>query len=132
MVGCGCGRRLARLGLIAALALTLGAPPAAAQYERPKQDLSAAERDAIETNRKLAQPRPATARPRLSPSEASRVAVFKAARHSVVFISSITKKWFLEDSRTGNRYQVPPASGTGFVWDGLGHVVTNHHVDHRG
>jgi len=45
-----------------------------------------------------------------------------------VFISSITKKWFLEDNRTGNRYQVPPASGTGFVWDNLGHVVTNHHV----
>ena len=56
------------------------------------------------------------------------MAVFKGARHSVVFISSITKKWFLEDNRTGNRYQVPPASGTGFVWDNLGHVVTNHHV----
>ena len=127
MVGSGCGRRLARLGMVPALALALGAP-AAAQYERPKQELSAAERDAIETNRRLAQPRPPTARPKLSPAEASRVAVFKAARNSVVFVSSITKKWFLEDSRTGNRYQVPPASGTGFVWDGLGHVVTNHHV----
>jgi S1-C subfamily serine protease len=124
----GCGRRLARLGWFPALALALGALPAAAQYERPRQELSAAERDAIETNRRLAQPRPTTPRPRLSPTEASRVAVFKAARHSVVFVSSITKKWYLEDSRTGNRYQVPPASGTGFVWDGLGHVVTNHHV----
>jgi S1-C subfamily serine protease len=128
MVGSAGGRRPARLGTGLALALALGALPAAAQYERPKQDLSAAERDAIETNRRLAQPRPATPKPRLSPAEAARVAVFKAARHSVVFISSITKKWFLEDSRTGDRYQVPPASGTGFVWDGLGHVVTNHHV----
>jgi len=45
------------------------------------------------------------------------VAVFKGARHSVVLISSITKQWLLEDNRTGNLYQVPPASGTGFVWD---------------
>jgi S1-C subfamily serine protease len=126
MAGTGWGRLLTRLGC--ALGLVLGARPAAGQYERPKQELSAAERDAIETNRRLARPRPATPGPRLSPSEASRVAVFKGARHSVVFISSITKKWFLEDSRTGNRYQVPPASGTGFVWDNLGHVVTNHHV----
>jgi S1-C subfamily serine protease len=114
--------------LCALLGVALALVPAAAQYERPRQELTAAEREAIETNRKLAGPRPTTRRPPLSPTEAARVAVFKGARHSVVFISSITKKWFLEDNRTGNRYQVPPASGSGFVWDNLGHVVTNHHV----
>jgi S1-C subfamily serine protease len=124
MAGRSVGRRLG-LGLGA---LLLAAAPAAAQYERPQQELTPAERDAIETNRKLAGPRPTTRRPPLSPAEAERVAVFKRARPSVVFISSITRKWFLEDNRTGNRYQVPPASGTGFVWDNLGHVVTNHHV----
>ena len=116
------GHHLAWLGTVLAVV------PAAAQYERPKQELTAPEREAIEINRKLAGPRTATPRPPLSPTESSRVAVFKRARHSVVFISSITKKWFLEDNRTGNRYQVPPASGSGFVWDSLGHVVTNHHV----
>jgi len=121
---CGGGHRT-RLGLAVLLA---GLVPAMAQYERPKQELTGPERDAIETNRRLARPRPTTPRPSLSPTEAARVAVFKGARHSVVFISSITKKWFLEDNRTGNRYEVPPASGTGFVWDNLGHVVTNHHV----
>jgi S1-C subfamily serine protease len=114
--------------LCALLGVALALVPAAAQYERPRQELTAAEREAIETNRKLAGPRPTTRRPPLSPTEAARVAVFKGARHSVVFISSITKKWFLEDNRTGNRYQVPPASGSGFVWDNLGHVVANHHV----
>ncbi|MGA2083338.1 MAG: trypsin-like peptidase domain-containing protein [Holophaga sp.] len=114
--------------MCALLGVALALVPAAAQYERPRQELTAAEREAIETNRKLAGPRPTTRRPPLSPTEAARVAVFKGARHSVVFISSITKKWFLEDNRTGNRYQVPPASGSGFVWDNLGHVVTNHHV----
>jgi S1-C subfamily serine protease len=117
--------RLARVGLCLGF---LPWVPAAAQYERPKQVLTDPEKQAIETNRRLATPRPTTRRPPLSPTEASRVAVFKGARDSVVFISSITNKWFLEDNRTGNRYQVPPASGTGFVWDNLGHVVTNHHV----
>jgi len=126
MAGAGWGRHQVRLGL-ALLALP-GLVPAMAQYERPKQELTAPEREAIETNRRLAGPRPTTPKPPLSPTEAARVTVFKGARHSVVFISSITKKWFLEDNRTGNRYQVPPASGTGFVWDNLGHVVTNHHV----
>ena len=111
-----------------ALLLAGLAVPAPAQYERPKQDLSAPEKEAIEINRRLANPRSPTPRPGLTPTEASRVRVFKGARHSVVFISSITKKWYLEDNRTGDRYQVPPASGTGFVWDNLGHVVTNHHV----
>jgi len=122
------GTRASRLLAGWGLVLAALAVPAAAQYERPKQDLTAQEKEAIAINRKLANPRSATPRPALSPTEASRVRVFKGARHSVVFISSITKKWYLEDNRTGDRYQVPPASGTGFVWDNLGHVVTNHHV----
>jgi len=116
-----------RAGVWMILGLLVGLP-GAAQYERPKQELSEAEKEAIETNRRMATPRPAARRLPLSPTEAARVAVFKGARHSVVFISSITKQWLLEDNRTGNLYQVPPASGTGFVWDNLGHVVTNHHV----
>jgi len=120
------GGHLARVALVIWLMPSL--VPAAAQYQRPKEDLTSQEREAIEVNRSLAGPRPTTRVPSLSPTEAARVAVFKGARHSVVFLSSITKKWFLEDNRTGNRYQVPPASGTGFVWDNLGHVVTNHHV----
>ena len=126
MGGTGAGGRRARIGLC--MLVLPGLVPALAQYERPKQELTAPEREAIQINRKLAGPRPTTRPPALSKTEAGRVAVFKGARHSVVFISSITKKWFLEDNRTGNRYQVPPASGTGFVWDNLGHVVTNHHV----
>jgi len=108
------GMRASRRWAGPALLLAWLAVPAAAQYERPKQDLSAQEKEAIEINRKLANPRAPTRPPALTPTEATRVRVFKGARHSVVFISSITKKWYLEDNRTGDRY--------------LGHVVTNHHV----
>jgi S1-C subfamily serine protease len=106
----------------------LAVPLLAQKYQRPNQELTPEEKEAIEINRKLARPRPTTAKPALSAMEAEKVAVFKAARNSVVYIASITRKWFLEDNRTGTRYAVPPASGTGFVWDNLGHVVTNHHV----
>ena len=114
---------MARAGCCLVLAL-----PATAQFQRPKPELTAEEKDAIEINRRLAGPRSVTPRPSLSPTEAARVAVFKGARNSVVYLASITKKWYLQDNRTQDRYAVPPASGTGFVWDNLGHVVTNHHV----
>ena len=118
------GGGLSRWALLPALLCQ----PALAQYQRPNQELTPQEERAIEINRRLATPRPTTPRPPFSPTEAARVSVFKGARNSVVFIASITKKWFLEENRTGNRYALPPASGTGFVWDNLGHVVTNHHV----
>ena len=118
----GSGQFLLGLGVLSCLS------PAAAQWQRPKQELTPAETEAIEINRRLSGPRPITRRPSLSPTEAARVAVFKGARNSVVFVASITKNWIMEDNRTGSRTAVPPASGTGFVWDNLGHVVTNYHV----
>ena len=120
--------RVGALSRWVVLPALLGMVQARAQYQRPKQVLTPQEERAIEINRKLATPRPTTPKPPLSPTEAARVSVFKGARNSVVFIASITKKWYLEENRTGNRYALPPASGTGFVWDNLGHVVTNHHV----
>ena len=122
------GDKLGTLSRWVVLPALLGVVPAKAQYQRPNQVLTPQEERAIEINRKLATPRPTTPKPPLSPTEAARVSVFKGARNSVVFIASITKKWFLEENRTGNHYALPPASGTGFVWDNLGHVVTNHHV----
>ena len=47
-----------RAGVWLSLGLLVGLP-AAAQYERPKQELSEAEKEAIETNRRMATPRPA-------------------------------------------------------------------------
>jgi S1-C subfamily serine protease len=131
-------RRLARSGLVGLALPALAqdpappapAPAAAAEdfYQRPKQVLSAQEQEAIEINRKLATPRPTTRRAPLSPAEAARAAVFKNARNSVVYIDSLTQKWVIKEKGTGNIYAMPPASGTGFVWDNYGHIVTNHHV----
>ncbi|WP_426954742.1 S1C family serine protease [Muricoccus radiodurans] len=72
-----------------------------------------------------AEPRVVTPRGNLAEDERSTIALFEAARGSVVFISTterVVSPW------ARNAMNVPRGTGSGFVWDGAGHVVTNHHV----
>jgi len=71
------------------------------------------------------EPRAVVARGDLAADEASTIALFEAARGSVV---SITTAGRVVDPWTRNAYDVPRGSGSGFVWDAAGHVVTNAHV----
>ena len=57
--------------------------------------------------------------------EQTTIAIFQGARDSVV---SITTAGRVVDFWTQNAYDVPRGSGSGFLWDRLGHVVTNNHV----
>ena len=72
-----------------------------------------------------AEPRVVTPRGNLAEDERSTIALFEQARDSVVFIATterVLNPW------TRNALQVPRGTGSGFVWDHLGHVVTNDHV----
>ena len=69
--------------------------------------------------------RPITPRGPLSADEQNNIAVFKAASPSVVNITALTVQ---RDFFSLDVQQVPAGTGTGFVWDDLGHVVTNFHV----
>jgi S1-C subfamily serine protease len=52
------------------------------------------------------------------------VAVFRAAAPSTVFVTQTRRVVdFL-----GDEQEVPAGSGSGFVWDEAGHIVTNYHV----
>jgi S1-C subfamily serine protease len=51
--------------------------------------------------------------------------VVRAARGSVVFI---TTKSQVRDFWTRNVFTVPRGTGSGFIWDDAGHVITNYHV----
>ena len=72
-----------------------------------------------------AEPRVVTPRGDLAEDERSTIALFEQARGSVVFIATterVLNPW------TRNALQVPRGTGSGFLWDRLGHVVTNDHV----
>jgi S1-C subfamily serine protease len=72
-----------------------------------------------------AQSRPVAERPDLDPEERHTIAVFKDASRSVAFITTRVEQ---VDFWTRNVFEVPAGSGSGFVWDDAGHVVTNFHV----
>jgi S1-C subfamily serine protease len=61
----------------------------------------------------------------LTPDERRTIEVFRRARPSVVFITSVALR---RDLFTLDVQQIPQGSGSGFVWDRDGHIVTNFHV----
>lgn len=85
------------------------------------------EDEVIAANRKGAKPRPIAPGQPLSPIERERARVFERSRSSVVHVTSSTAV-ALVDPQAQKAYRIRPGTGTGFVWDSRGHVVTNHHV----
>jgi S1-C subfamily serine protease len=57
--------------------------------------------------------------------EQNTIDVFKAAAAGTVFV---TQTQLVMDRFSMKALEVPAGSGTGFVWDTKGHVVTNYHV----
>ena len=72
-----------------------------------------------------AEPRVIAARGDLAADEQATIALFEAAQGSVVSVS-ISQR--VLDPFTRDAFDVPAGVGSGFVWDDLGHVVTNQHV----
>ncbi|MBV8467701.1 MAG: trypsin-like peptidase domain-containing protein, partial [Burkholderiales bacterium] len=71
------------------------------------------------------QPRPVTARGELGGDERNNIDVFKLVAPSVVHITTLESE---TDLFTMNTEQVPRGTGTGFVWDKDGDIITNYHV----
>lgn len=72
-----------------------------------------------------AAPRPVTPRGPLGEDEKATINLFERTRESVVFISTSQQ---VQDFWTRNVFSVPRGTGSGFIWDEAGHVVTNNHV----
>jgi S1-C subfamily serine protease len=74
---------------------------------------------------KEAAPRTVTARGDLAADEKATIELFEKAKESVVFITTSQQ---VMDVWTRNIFNVPRGTGSGFIWDEKGHVVTNFHV----
>ncbi len=72
-----------------------------------------------------AQPHAVVPRGPLSADERNTIAVFESVSPSVVFITTVQH---VRDFFSRNVMRVPQGTGSGFVWDEQGHVVTNFHV----
>ena len=71
-------------------------------------------------------PRPVTPAPaELGPDERATITVFERATKSVVFIANTAIQ---RDYWSLDTMEVPQGSGSGFVWNKQGHIVTNFHV----
>ena len=77
------------------------------------------------TPKPSASPRAVTARGDLAADEKATIELFEKSRDSVVFIST---KSLVRDIWTRNVFSVPRGTGSGFIWDDAGHVITNFHV----
>jgi S1-C subfamily serine protease len=72
-----------------------------------------------------ARPRAVTARGDLAADEKATIEIFERAKDSVVYIST---RATVMDAWTRNVFTVPRGTGSGFIWDDAGHVITNFHV----
>jgi S1-C subfamily serine protease len=71
------------------------------------------------------EPRLVTARGELAQDEKATIELFKGSSLSVVYITTLQRA---RDFRTRSSHDIPAGTGSGFLWDDAGHVVTNYHV----
>jgi S1-C subfamily serine protease len=81
--------------------------------------------DSASLNDPRAMPRTVASRGELFADEKSTINLFKQASPSVVHITAITVQ---RDFFSLNLYQIPEGTGSGFVWDANGNIITNFHV----
>jgi len=79
----------------------------------------------IGTLKAAPEPRSVTPRGDLAGEEKANIELFRQASPSVVYITTLARR---VDFWTRDVTELPQGTGSGFVWDSAGHVVTNYHV----
>jgi len=70
-------------------------------------------------------PRSVTPRSGLNPEERATITLFRQASPSVVYITTLARQ---RDFFSLNMAELSQGSGSGFIWDQEGHIITNFHV----
>ena len=106
-------------GLVAAYGLQQGDPPEAGPLPVSIGRTAPASGDG------LADAQPETTSTALTSEEQRTIEVFRNASNSVVNVTTLALR---TDYFHLNVFRVPQGTGSGFIWDSGGHVVTNFHV----
>ncbi len=61
----------------------------------------------------------------ISNTEVATIDLFESAAPQVVYINTSKRQ---RDYWSRNVYEIPSGSGSGFIWDKEGHIITNYHV----
>jgi S1-C subfamily serine protease len=72
--------------------------------------------------------RAVTPRGDLGADERATIELFERCSPSVVYVSPVQDRAFLDQNGESLVEEVPTGTGSGFVWDRAGHIITNHHV----
>lgn len=114
---------LALLGWSVLLTLKIKDQPQVVVSPFPSVEPRQARSQTLEPRTRLAAP--ASSPQELASEEEATIKLFKTTSPSVVHIttSRVARDFFSLDVQ-----QIPQGSGTGFVWDQEGHIVTNYHV----
>ena len=67
------------------------------------------------------EPRPVTPRGDLASDEQSNIQIFQRVAPSVVYITTVSQR---VDLYSRNVFEIPAGTGSGFLWDNAGHVVS--------
>jgi S1-C subfamily serine protease len=87
--------------------------------------VAAAQQRAVAGGTEPVQPRAVVSRGPLSADERNTISVFESVSPSVVYITTVQ---YVRNLFNRNVMRVPQGTGSGFVWDEQGRVVTNYHV----
>ncbi|HTE51974.1 MAG TPA: trypsin-like peptidase domain-containing protein [Kofleriaceae bacterium] len=82
-----------------------------------------------EAHATVPEPRAITPRDDLAGEEKSNIELFRQVSPSVVHVTSVDVR---RSGLTLSVHEIPQGTGSGFVWDTEGHVVTNYHVIQSG
>ena len=115
---------MCRTILLLFLLLTAARQDVVVCWKVPKWAATSIATATISVSQLLQNPTPAVAQT-LTSAESAVIDIFSKTTPSVTYIDTFTR---LYDVINLNTFEIPAGTGSGFVWDKEGHIVTNAHV----